>query len=156
MPRRPPENRAGFRVADVRVRARQRSAALGGAAARDDPAADRVVATERVVVAVRPVAVLVGVGLGMFQVPNLTQIMAAFPARQQGAAGGFAFLSRTIGVVVGVQCAAWLFGARAQVLGFLPAFRFTFDAAAIACGAAALLSLLPGRLSGARATNLEA
>jgi MFS family permease len=92
---------------------------------------------------------LVGFGLGMFQVPNLAQIMAAFPARQQGAAGGFAFLSRTIGIVVGVQCAAWLFGARAQVLGFLPAFRFTFDAAAIVCGTAALLSLLPGRRSGA-------
>ena len=28
--------------------------------------------------------VLVGFGLGMFQVPNLAQIMAAFPARQQG------------------------------------------------------------------------
>ncbi len=93
--------------------------------------------------------VLVGFGLGMFQVPNLAQIMAAFPARQQGAAGGFAFLARTVGIVAGVQCAASLFGGRAQVLGFLPAFRFTFDAAAIVCGTAALLSLLPGRRSGA-------
>jgi hypothetical protein len=92
----------------------------------------------------------------MFQVPNLALIMAAFPARQQGAAGGFAFLSRTVGIVAGVQCAAWLFGARAQILGFLPAFRFTFDAAAIACGLAALLSLLPGRDSGPRATSPEA
>jgi MFS family permease len=100
--------------------------------------------------------VLVGFGLGMFQVPNLAQIMAAFPARQQGAAGGFAFLSRTVGIVAGVQCAAWLFGGRAQVLGFLPAFRFTFDAAAIVCGTAALLSLLRGRRSGARTTNSEA
>ena len=86
---------------------------------------------------------LVGLGLGMFQVPNLAQIMAAFPARQQGAAGGFAFLSRTAGVVTGVQIAAWLFGARAPLLGFLPAFRFTFDAAAAVCAVAALLSLLP-------------
>lgn len=93
----------------------------------------------------------VGLGLGMFQVPNLAQIMAAFPARQQGAAGGFAFLSRTAGIVAGVQCAAWLFGARAQALGFLPAYRFTFDAAAVVCGVAALLSLLPGRDSGPRA-----
>ena len=46
--------------------------------------------------------------------------------------------------------------ARAQVLGFLPAFRFTFDAAAIVCGTAALLSLRPGRRSGAHATNPEA
>lgn len=100
--------------------------------------------------------VLVGFGLGMFQVPNLAQIMAAFPARQQGAAGGFAFLARTVGIVAGVQCAVWLFGGRAQVLGFLPAFRFTFDAAASVCGTAALLSLLRGRRSGARATNPEA
>ncbi|HTY79841.1 MAG TPA: MFS transporter [Candidatus Bathyarchaeia archaeon] len=86
---------------------------------------------------------LVGLGLGMFQVPNLAQAMAAFPAGQQGAAGGFAFLSRTIGVVAGVQSAAWLFGARAPVLGFLPAFRFAFDAAAAVCALAALLSLAP-------------
>ena len=97
---------------------------------------------------------LVGLGLGMFQVPNLAQIMAAFPPRQQGAAGGFAFLSRTAGIVAGVQSAAWLFGARAQVLGFLPAFRFTFDSAAIVCAMAALISLLPER--DPAATNPEA
>jgi len=99
---------------------------------------------------------LVGLGLGMFQVPNLAQVMAAFPARQQGAAGGFAFLSRTVGIVMGVQSAAWLFGARAEILGFLPAFRFTFDSAAIVCAVAALVSLLPGRGSARRATNPEA
>jgi len=92
----------------------------------------------------------------MFQVPNLAQIMAAVPARQQGAAGGFAFLSRTIGIVAGVQSAAGLFGARAEVLGFLPAFRFTFDAAATVCGMAALLSLLPRRDARPRATKPEA
>src|SRR5262249_8332296 len=64
---------------------------------------------------------LVGLGLGMFQVPNLAQIMAAFPARQQGAAGGFAFLSRTAGVGTGVPIAAWLFCARGPPLGVLPA-----------------------------------
>ena len=99
---------------------------------------------------------LVGFGLGMFQVPNLAQVMAAFPARQQGAAGGFAFLSRTVGIVAGVQCAAWLFGSRVPILGFLPAFRITFDAAAIVCGMAALLSLLPGRDSRPRAASSEA
>jgi MFS family permease len=99
---------------------------------------------------------LVGLGLGIFQVPNLAQMMAAFPPRQQGAAGGFAFLSRTVGIVAGVQSAAWLFGARAQVLGFLPAFRFTFDSAAIVCAIAALISLVPGRDSARRATNPEA
>jgi MFS family permease len=100
---------------------------------------------------------LVGLGLGLFQVPNLAQIMAAFPPGQQGAAGGFAFLSRTVGVVAGVQTAAGLFGARAELLGFLPAFRFAFDAAAMVCAAAALLSLsVPGRRSGPHATNREA
>jgi MFS family permease len=99
---------------------------------------------------------LVGLGLGMFQVPNLAQIMAAFPPRQQGAAGGFAFLSRTLGIVAGVQSAAWLFGARVQILGFLPAYRFAFDSAAIVCATAALVSLLMGRDSAPRATNPRA
>jgi len=91
----------------------------------------------------------------MFQVPNLAQLMAAFPPRQQGAAGGFAFLSRTVGIVAGVQSAAWLFGARVQILGFLPAFRFTFDTAAIVCATAALISLLPGRDPAPRAASPE-
>ena len=61
---------------------------------------------------------------------------------------------RTAGIVAGVQSAAWLFGARVQVLGFLPAFRFTFDSAAIVCAMAALISLLPER--DPAATNPEA
>src|SRR5712691_138103 len=96
---------------------------------------------------------LVGLGLGVFQVPNIAQVMAAFPPRQQGAAGGFAFLSRTSGVVVGVQAAAWLFRERAQTLGFLPAFQFTFAAAAAVCALAALAALLPGLPRVPRATR---
>ena len=96
---------------------------------------------------------LVGLGLGFFQVPNLAQAMAAFPPRQQGAAGGFAFLSRTAGIVVGVQTAAWLFHDRAQILGFLPAFRFTFAAAAAVCAIAAFLALLHGLARAPRATR---
>lgn len=98
---------------------------------------------------------LVGLGLGVFQVPNVVQAMAAFPPRQQGAAGGFAFLSRTAGIVVGVQTAAWLFHDRAQMLGFLPAFRFTFAAAAAVCALAALAALLPGSEQGPPATGHE-
>src|SRR5437762_3773837 len=96
---------------------------------------------------------LAGLGLGVFQVPNIAQVMAAFPPRQQGAAGGFAFLSRTTGVVVGVQAAAWLFRERAQTLGFLPAFQFTFAAAAAVCALAALAALLPGLPRVPRATR---
>ena len=96
---------------------------------------------------------LVGLGLGIFQVPNIAQAMAAFPPRQQGAAGGFAFLSRTMGVVGGVQAAALLFQERALTLGFLPAFRFTFAAAAAVCSLAALIALLPGLARAPRATR---
>jgi MFS family permease len=96
---------------------------------------------------------LVGLGLGIFQVPNIAQAMAAFPPRQQGAAGGFAFLSRTAGIVVGVEAAAWLFQERLETLGFLPAFHFTFAAAAAVCALAALVALLPGLPRVPRATR---
>src|SRR5262249_25817362 len=46
-----------------------------------------------------------GFGLGFFEVPNMTTIMTAFPAGQQGAAGGLSFLARTLGVVTGVAVA---------------------------------------------------
>ena len=46
--------------------------------------------------------------------------------------------------------------ARAAALGFLPAFRFTFDTAAVVCAAATLLALLPARERAARRAGLEA
>jgi len=93
---------------------------------------------------------LVGLGLGLFQVPNLAQVMAAFPAARQGVAGGLAFMSRTLGTVLGVQATATLFGALEPRLGFAPAFRAAFVAAALVCLVAALIALPP---SGARATR---
>jgi MFS family permease len=86
---------------------------------------------------------LVGLGAGIFQVPNLAEMMAAFPAAQQGAAGGLAFLSRTLGSAAGVQVAAMLFESRGGGVGFVEAFHFAFAAAAAACGLAALLALAP-------------
>lgn len=86
---------------------------------------------------------LVGFGVGVFQVPNLAQMMAAFPAAQQGAAGGLAFLSRTLGSAVGVQVTAMLFQSRVGPAGFVGAFRWAFAASAAACGAAVLLALVP-------------
>ena len=88
---------------------------------------------------------LVGVGVGLFQVPNLAQMMAAFPPAQQGVAGGLAFLSRTLGSAVGVQVTAALFDARLAGAGFLPAFQAAFLAAALVCGLAVVLALLPSR-----------
>lgn len=86
---------------------------------------------------------LVGLGVGLFQVPNLAQMMAAFPAAQQGAAGGLAFLGRTLGSAVGVQVTAALFDARVGRAGFLPAFHAAFYAAATVCALAVALALLP-------------
>ena len=52
----------------------------------------------------------------------------------------------------------WVAGEAEQlrILGFLPAFRLTFAAAAAVCALAALVALLPGRERGPRATSHEA
>ena len=79
-----------------------------------------------------------GFGLGAFQVPNMAMIMSAFSGAQQGVAGGFAFLARTLGVVSGVLVVAGLFAARREAVGLQPAFGEAFLAAAIAVGVAAI------------------
>ncbi len=95
---------------------------------------------------------LVGLGVGLFQVPNLALMMASFPPAQQGVAGGLAFLSRTLGSAVGVQVTAALFAARLGRDGFLPAFHGAFLAAAAVCAVGAVLALLPdGSAAAARA-----
>jgi MFS family permease len=88
-----------------------------------------------------------GAGLGIFQVPYMTLVMAAFPSGQQGAAGGFAFLARTLGVVAGVLVLAQVFGRRRAAAGFDAAFSEAFVVAACGVAAAALLALvLPRRV----------
>ena len=79
-----------------------------------------------------------GFGLGLFQVPNMALIMGAFSAAQQGVAGGFAFLARTLGVVTGVLVLAALFAARRASVGLQPAFGEAFLAAAAAVALAAV------------------
>jgi MFS family permease len=81
-----------------------------------------------------------GFGLGTFQVPNMAVTMAAFPALQQGAAGGFAFLARTLGVVTGVLGLAQLFAVRRLSVGLAPAAAEAFLAAGIAVGMAAIVA----------------
>jgi MFS family permease len=93
-----------------------------------------------------------GLGIGVFQVPNMAWIMAAFPAGQQGAAGGVAFFSRTLGVVAGVLGLSAVFGARRASVGFDAAFAGAFTLAAVAVGIAVLLALrAPGPRAGERA-----
>ena len=48
---------------------------------------------------------LVGVGLGSFQVPNMSFVMASVPRSQQGVAGGMTQMVRTAGLVGGL--AVW-------------------------------------------------
>ena len=86
-----------------------------------------------------------GFGLGLFQVPNMAQVMAAFTSVQQGAAGGFAFLARTLGTVAGVAVLAQLFGARRPVIGLGPAAAEAFLATAIAVVVGVVLALATTR-----------
>ena len=86
-----------------------------------------------------------GFGVGLFQVTNMTQIMAAFASAQQGAAGGFAFLSRTLGVVAGVAILAQLFALRRVSIGLGPAAAEAFFAAGVTVALAAAASLARAR-----------
>jgi len=86
-----------------------------------------------------------GVGVGVFQVPNMAEIMGAFGSAQQGAAGGFAFLARTLGVVTGVLLLAALFAARRDTVGLQPAFGEAFLVAGLAVGVAGAAALAVSR-----------
>jgi EmrB/QacA subfamily drug resistance transporter len=97
---------------------------------------------------------LVGVGLGLFQVPNMSFVMGSIPREQQGVAGGMSQMMRTLGVVLGVTGASILFSNyravhanRLQVSDpqalqtFMPAFQDVFFVSAILCAVAFGLSL---------------
>ena len=86
-----------------------------------------------------------GFGLGFFEVPNMATIMAAFPAGQQGAAGGLAFLARTLGVVVGVAALGEVVAARRLTGGFLGAFTESLRVATLAVAVAVVFALLERR-----------
>jgi len=87
-----------------------------------------------------------GFGLGLFQVPNMTIVLAAFPPGQQGAAGGFAFLARTLGLGTGVAILAEIFAVRRRVVGFQPAYGEAFLVATLAVTAAAVAAAVAGGL----------
>jgi MFS family permease len=83
-----------------------------------------------------------GFGLGLFQVPNMSVVMGAFPAGQQGGAGGLAFMARTLGIVAGVATLSHVF-AGLRESGFEPAFAAAFVVAGVAVFVAALAACLP-------------
>ena len=98
---------------------------------------------------------LVGLGLGLFQAPNMSFVMGSIPREQQGVAGSMSQMMRTLGVVLGVTGASMLFASRRAVhaerlhlpkidepLSFIPAFQDVFLIATMVCFAALGLSLL--------------
>ena len=85
-----------------------------------------------------------GLGLGVFQVPNMTAAMAAFGPAHQGAAGGFIFFARTLGTVFGVATLGQLFAVRRLAVG-AGAFNECFLVAALGVAAAAALAALWAR-----------
>ncbi len=103
---------------------------------------------------------LVGLGLGIFQTPNMSFVMGAIPREQQGVAGSMAQMMRTLGVVIGVTSASMLFDSRRAVYterlqlqavndpgSFIPAFQDVFVISAVVCLLAFGLSLVRGRES---------
>lgn len=105
-----------------------------------------------------PVAVaaalgLVGVGVGLFTVPNMSLVMGAIARHQQGVAGGLAQMTRTIGVVGGVAIGSLSLtqlrareGRRLGVAAtdpatFLPAYSKVFLGAAVVSAVALAISL---------------
>lgn len=91
-----------------------------------------------------------GFGLGSFQVPNMAMVMAAFRAGHQGAAGGLAFLARTLGIVGGVLVLAQIVALRRASAGFERAFAEAFVVAAAGVALGGVLALLPERRHPAR------
>jgi EmrB/QacA subfamily drug resistance transporter len=95
---------------------------------------------------------LVGLGLGLFEAPNMSFVMGSIPRHQQGVAGSIANMMRTLGIVVGATGWSMLFDARRQSAAsgastsgtadtFVPAFQDVFQAAAAICAIAFVLAL---------------
>jgi MFS family permease len=97
---------------------------------------------------------LVGFGLGVFSVPNMSYVMGAIPQGRQGVAGGLSQMMRMVGVVAGVAGASMFFDARQrqhvdEADSFVAAYQDTFLLVALLCAVAAGVSLLrPPRVHG--------
>src|SRR5262249_60198077 len=84
-----------------------------------------------------------GFGLGLFRVPNMAAVMGAFPAGQQGGAGGLAMMARTLGIVAGVATLSQVFATwRAS------GFEAGFTAAVVGAGGGGVVAPPGGRCLG--------
>ena len=103
---------------------------------------------------------VVGLGLGVFEAPNMSFVMGSIPRGQQGVAGSIANMMRTLGIVFGATLWSMLFDARGQFHRnqlaipesaafqiFVPAFQDVFVVAAGLCVAAFVLALFRRRES---------
>lgn len=82
----------------------------------------------------------VGLGLGIFLVPNMHQVMASLPVERQGVAGGLSLMMRTVGIVVAVAVSSAIFEPVEQSNGFDAGFRVVFLICAAVLALAAALS----------------
>src|SRR5215217_8237822 len=97
---------------------------------------------------------LVGVGLGLFTVPNMLFVMGSIPRDRQGVAGALSQMMRMVGVVAGVAGATLLFDTRRAThvadiavpaddpTALVAAYRDTFFVVAALCAVAIAVSLL--------------
>jgi len=95
---------------------------------------------------------VVGLGLGVFEAPNMSFVMGAISRNQQGVAGSIVNMMRTLGIVFGATGWSVLFGKQRQFYSdqaahlestenFIAAFQDVFQLAALICVAAFILSL---------------
>jgi len=97
---------------------------------------------------------VVGLGLGVFETPNMSFVMGSISRGQQGIAGSIANMMRTLGIVFGATLWSMLFDERRQFhlkqvaipepaafQIFVPAFQDVFTVAVGLCIVAFVLSL---------------
>jgi MFS family permease len=97
---------------------------------------------------------LCGLGMGLIQAPNNSEVMGALPRDRLGAGGGLIATARSAGMVLGVEAAGLVFALRAgegaDAAAFLGGFAPALRAAVLFAAASGLLSLAtrPGAAAG--------
>ena len=97
---------------------------------------------------------VIGLGIGLFQVPNMSFVMGSVARSSQGVAGAMTQMMRTSGFVLGASCVALLFAVRRESRGsklsiseldptWMAAFHDVFVAATALCALTAIVSMLP-------------
>ncbi len=111
---------------------------------------------------------IVGLGLGVFEAPNMSFVMGSIARGQQGVAGSIANMMRTLGIVFGATLWSMLFDERRQFhlnqlavpeptvsQAFVPAFQDVFTVAAALCVVAFVLALFRRQEAGQIKTAAE-